>query len=480
VAGWCSWYYYFQGVSEEAVLANLDYIAERRRELPFEFVQVDDGYQAEIGDWLTPNAKFPHGMGWVADRIHERGFKAGIWLAPFLMGEKSALWAEHPDWAVEYGPGRPYIAMINWQQNCYAVDLTRPDVIEWLGTVFRTVFDDWGYDYAKIDFIYAGAVDGVRSDRNVTRAQAYRRGIETVRKAAGERFILGCGNPIGPSVGIVNGSRIGPDVAPFWHPIARGGDRSDMSTVSTLNALRNTLSRSWMHGRLWLNDPDCLMARGSGTALSEAEVRTLATVIALSGGMVLDSDNLTRLTNDRRELISMLLPAYGKSAVPLDLFESAGMPRLYELECGTHRMLGVFNWAEESAKIPIALGDEATHVFEAWERRYLGAQKGSLELALPAHGCALLRLTAALDRPQVVGTTLHLLQGAIEIASEDWDGKVLRLRLRPVARAKGEVVVVANGRGKPAADSEAGAVADGAWAVEAQMDTERDLVIRFG
>jgi alpha-galactosidase len=81
VAGWCSWYCYWQGVSEEAVLANLDYISEHRRELPFEYVQVDDGYQAGIGDWLTPNDKFPHGMGWVADRIHERGLKAGLWLA---------------------------------------------------------------------------------------------------------------------------------------------------------------------------------------------------------------------------------------------------------------------------------------------------------------------------------------------------------------------------------------------------------------
>ena len=87
-------------------MANLDEIALRRREMPFEYVQIDDGYQAEIGDWLTTNEKFPHGMGWLADQIHDRGFKAGLWLAPFLIGEKSQLWEEHPDWVVQHNRGR--------------------------------------------------------------------------------------------------------------------------------------------------------------------------------------------------------------------------------------------------------------------------------------------------------------------------------------------------------------------------------------
>ena len=91
--------------------------------------------------------------------------------------------------------------MVNWDQVCYALDLTHPEVIAWLGDLFHTICDDWGYDYVKIDFIYAGAIDGIRHDPNVTRAQAYRRGLEAIRDAVGNRFILACGNPIGPSVG---------------------------------------------------------------------------------------------------------------------------------------------------------------------------------------------------------------------------------------------------------------------------------------
>jgi alpha-galactosidase len=481
VAGWCSWYYYFHAVSEAEVIANLDEIAARRRELPFAYVQIDDGYQAEIGDWLTPNEKFPHGMGWAAELIHDRGLKAGLWLAPFLIGENSQLWKDHPDWAVQYKPGTPMVAMLNWQQRCYALDLTLPDVLDWLRHVFRTIFDEWGYDYVKIDFIYAGAVDGIRHGPDLTRAQAYRRGIDTIREAAGDRFILGCGQPIGPSIGVVNGARIGPDVAPFWHPMVRSGERDDMSSVSTLNALRNVLSRWWMHGSLWLNDPDCLMVRGDETALTLDEVRTLATVIGLSGGMVLDSDNLARLTDERREIISMLLPVYGRSAVPLDLFTAEGMPTLFELECGTHRMLGVFNWGEEAADVVVPLPAEDTHVFEVWESSYKGILTGETTVPLPAHGCALLALRPALGRPQVVGSTIHLLQGAMEIAGEEWGDDELRVRLRPVAKAEGEIFI-ASGPDSRMPQSPGAAVvqrADGVWSVACRVDRDEDLVVSF-
>lgn len=438
VTGWCSWYYYWQGVSEEAVLANLEFLRWRRDELPVQYVQIDDGYQSGIGDWLVPNHKFPRGMKWLADQIHDRGFKAGLWLAPFMIGAHSQLWKDHPDWAVQHSSRRPYVAMVNWAQECYAMDLTRPDVLEWLEHVFRTVFHEWGYDYVKIDFLYAGAVDGLRYDPNVTRAQAYRRAIEIIRRQAGDRFILGCGNPVAPSIGIMNGMRIGPDVAPFWYPAEppREKGRNELSLVSTINGIRNVMSRFWMHNRLWLNDPDCMLARDSETALTLDEVRSLASVIALSGGMVFDSDNLMRLSDQRRALLARLLPPCGRSAVPLDLFESSP-PSLFALDCGAHQVLGTFNWADSPAEIQAPLPQTPTHVFDVWQETHLGCHSGSLSFLLPAHGCKLLGLRRALERPQLIGSSFHLLQGALEIESEDWDGQTLTIRLRPVATRMG-------------------------------------------
>jgi alpha-galactosidase len=442
-SGWCSWYYYWQGVTASEMAANVERIVRDRDSLPLEYIQVDDGYQAEIGDWLTPDkSKFPDGMAAIAGLIHSAGFKAGIWLAPFLAGEKSRLYAEHPDWFVRSAMGDGHAEAIqNWGQTCYALDLTNTDVIEWLRAVFRTICDEWGFDYVKIDFIYAGAIDGTRNDPNVTRAQAYRRGLEAIRETIGDRFILACGNPQGASVGLVDGARIGPDVAPYWKPFDRRQPDFTLSDPAAINSIRNSIDRYWMHNRLWSNDPDCLLVRDSETALSGDETRTLASVVAMTGGMVLNSDNLAKVPPERQRLISLLLPAYGKAAAPLDLFRPGDVPRLLGLDCGSHRLLAVFNWEDAEAGVSAELPPGEWHAFEFWEHEYLGVARDRMELAVPGRGCRLLRLTEVLDRPQVVGSTLHIAQGALEIDGEEWDGESLSVRLMRVACADGSIFV---------------------------------------
>jgi len=438
-SGWCSWYYYFTEVTETEVLENLDQLALNSRALPVEYFQIDDGYQAEIGDWLETNSKFPSGMKAIADAIHSKGYQAGIWVAPFLAGARSMLFREHPDWFVKYSTGLPAIGTVNWGQPCFTLDTTHPGAIAYVREVFRTIVNDWGYDYVKIDFIFAAAVDGLRHDPNVTRAQAYRRGVEAVREAVGNRFILACGNPQGPSVGLVDGARVGPDVAPTWLPENVAAPRSAMSNPSALNGIRTSINRFWMHGRLWMNDPDCVMVRGTDTRLTAAEAQSLTTVIGLTGGMVLDSDKLSALSADRREWLSALLPVYGQTAVPLDLFQAPDVPRVLSLDCGTHTILGLFNWADEDAVISADLLGGLWHAFEFWAAEYLGVREGSVSLSIPAHGCKAIRLTRDLGHPQVVGSTCHITQGAMDVMSESWDGVVLRVRTREVARQNGRV-----------------------------------------
>lgn len=398
--GWCSWYQYFGAVTEDDIVANVERLDALREELPLEYVQVDDGYQAGIGDWLTVNERFPHGMGWLAERIHERGFKAGLWLAPFLAGAQSRLFAEHPEWMLRAESGAqtggrmagPAVAIQNWGQPCYALDCTRPEVIDWLEDVFRTVTEVWGYDYVKIDFVYAAAIEGVRHAATATRAQAYRRGLEAIRRAVGGRFVLGCGAPIGPSVGLVNGMRIGPDVAPAWYPDVHRGDRQSRSTMSfpaVVNALRNTIARYWTHGPLWQNDPDCLLLRDSDTSLTGDEVRTLATVIGMSGGMLLDSDDLSLVPAERREMLARLLPLRGPAAVPLDLFERDPPRLLWRADKG---LLAVVNWEDEPSEVKVALPVAAHRLRDFWTGEEVASDGSSVRLRLPAHGSRLLAL----------------------------------------------------------------------------------------
>lgn len=55
--------------------------------------------------------------------------------------------------------------------------------------------------------------------------------------------------------------------------------------------IRNTINRSCMHNKWFINDPDCLLLRDS-LAFTECEIVSIATVKALSGGSFIVSDDL--------------------------------------------------------------------------------------------------------------------------------------------------------------------------------------------
>jgi alpha-galactosidase len=280
--GWCSWYQYYAAVTQEDILTNL--AAMDHLSLDIGVVQIDDGYQAAPGDWLVPSAQFG-GLPGLITRIRGSGRRAGIWVAPMLVGRSSALFAEHPDWVVRSpATGEPVFAGNVVGQLCTALDVTHPGAAAYLTRVF-SVLRDWGADYFKLDFAYAGACEGVRHEQ-VTGVQAYRQALRLIRAATGPQSLLvGCGAPILPTAGLVDAMRVGPDIAPGFAP-----PDGNPSKPSQVNAARNVRARAWQHGRLWVNDPDCLIAR------PDVERREdWAATVQQFGGLRASGDELAQL-----------------------------------------------------------------------------------------------------------------------------------------------------------------------------------------
>lgn len=309
--GWCSWYHYFHDVSERDIAQNLS----RADDWPFEVFQIDDGYQAAIGDWLRTNSKFSSELGALASKIQSHGQRPGLWLAPFLAAPDSDIARQHPDWLARDHSGKPLITMFNppWAGGLdgfmYGLDTTNPEVLAHLESLASTLLG-MGFTYLKLDFTFAPSFDGVWSDASKTPAQRVRAGFDAVRRGAGEdAFLLGCGAPLSNVVGVVDGNRIGADVAPSWpvetktEPLAGYGG----SQPSTRNAWMNTALRSFMHRRLWLNDPDCIMLRSEQTDLGYNAAQTWARAVGLSGGMAIVSDDLSLLDSSARALLDEAL-----------------------------------------------------------------------------------------------------------------------------------------------------------------------------
>lgn len=274
--GWCSWYAHWGDVAETDVIAALEAI--ERLGLDVATVQIDDGHQAEIGDWLDRSPRFGP-LDALAARIRDAGREPGVWTAPFLVGANSELAARHPDWLVD-----GVVALHHWDQDNGVLDVTHPDAAEHLGEVYRTLGQQ-GFAFHKIDFCYAGAIPG-RRHADATALDAYGEGLRIIRDALGpDATILGCGAPLLPSIGWVDAMRISPDIAVHVEPVD-----GDLSQPSQLSAVAAGRARRWMHGRWWINDPDCLVVR------PEVEQREAwARELQRSGGLAVSSDPLDRL-----------------------------------------------------------------------------------------------------------------------------------------------------------------------------------------
>jgi alpha-galactosidase len=305
LVGWCSWYQYFHDVTERDVRANL----QRAGDWPFDVFQLDDGYQPAIGDWTRTTDAFPHGVDGVAAAIIDGGYTPGIWLAPFLAAPDSEIARSHPEFIARapHGDGNA-IGMFHevWGGVMWELDTTRPDVVAHLETVAKALVDA-GYRYLKLDFTFSAAMPGRYADPTRTPAERVRAGFEAIRRGAGDDvFILGCGAPLGAVVGVVDAMRIGADVAPWWNAPPDASERQpayEETTPATRHAFVNTCNRSFMHRRLWLNDPDCVMLRTTETNLSPDAARAWTRTAAVSGGLLLVSDDLALLGPDARALL---------------------------------------------------------------------------------------------------------------------------------------------------------------------------------
>lgn len=310
ISGWCSWYSLYASIDEALILEHLAAAARfhERCQAPIEVFQIDDGFTPEMGDWLEVKPQFPRGMKPILNEIRAAGFVPGLWIAPLMVGNRSRLYAEHPDWVVtDRGTGKPLAPLMfyndyRWHKRSeeyYVLDITHPGAESWIRKVFRTWVRDWGCGYLKTDFMHFGYDYGPKQARRhvegLSRVEVWMRMARLIREEIGEALWLGCGSPIWAPVGLVDAVRIGRDVGTAWK-----GNQSAESL------LRDQTARNFAHGILWQSDPDCVLLRERFHQLTDDQVRSLAMFAGLTGGVLMTSDQLDEVSEERRTLFAQL------------------------------------------------------------------------------------------------------------------------------------------------------------------------------
>jgi alpha-galactosidase len=494
--GWCSWYKYAKAVGLGEIERNLACAASLRERVPLRVFQLDDGYQAAKAELLETNERFPGGLKVVAGRVAEEGFVPGLWLAPFITAPKSAIAQRHPGWILQGPRGGPANAGSTWVVRSRGLDVTHPEVMEHTRQLIRTAVREFGFRYLKLDFLYAGVLEGRRHDPARTRAQALEAILRMIREEAGpDVTLLGCGCPMGSGIGVFDAMRIGTDVAPDWHPRYFGTEfffKPEPTLPAVRNVLRNVLARMPFHNRWWVNDPDCLLVRQEETRLSPAEVQSLATVISMSGGSLLVSDDLSVLSPERIEWLGWLLPTLAGRARVLDALVS-GEPSEVVLQqtgaCGEWSLLARLNWDEEPRALPFDLerfGLPACSAYlwaDPWEKRAGLAGGPRLDLPrVPPHGVCLVAVRPATGRATWIGDTLHISQGqVVKVWEVEENGLHASLGIGRPRRGEAWVWLP----GEPSqisldgAPVSAKALGEGVFALELSIQGLSDLTIRW-
>ncbi len=298
--GWCSWYWYYFWIKEQDILDNMNVMDE---DDALEYVQIDDGYQTHMGDWLSFTDKFPSGFEQVIQAIHDNGKKPALWVAPFIVSENSVIFKYHRDWLCTDKSGyvvpASNLSYEGWRDlKWYVLDFSKQEVRDYIQDVFLYFHNRLGINYFKLDACYWGAIKGLHFNKaNFSRIDNYRVGLETILEVVGNNsFILGCNAAMWPSLGLVHGMRVGDD-------IERRVNRFKLVADECFNRL-------WMNNKLWINDPDCLCVHDHKEAdqcCSKDEYLFHIAFIMLTSGVLMLGDSLIELTDDEKAQIKKVL-----------------------------------------------------------------------------------------------------------------------------------------------------------------------------
>lgn len=144
-----SWEGNYFDFDEAALLKQADLAAE----LGIELFVLDDGWFGQrnddttsLGDWSVNLAKLPNGIEHLAEAIHQRNMKFGLWFEPEMVSPKSQLFKEHPDWSLQV----PDYPQTQGRQQL-VLNLSMPVVQDYLIDMLKSYLASGKIDYIKWD-----------------------------------------------------------------------------------------------------------------------------------------------------------------------------------------------------------------------------------------------------------------------------------------------------------------------------------------
>ncbi|WP_409474238.1 alpha-galactosidase D [Streptomyces sp. HC307] len=393
-------------LTEANVLKQADALAKKLKPYGYEYVNIDAGWwrdQAwkpefdEYGRQKADPDRFPRGMKAVADDIHAKGLKAGIYL-PVGLEKEAYDDGKTPIWNAEGCTTADIVyddlRTTNGWDSAYKIDFSDPCAQKYIDSQAQ-LFADWGYDFLKLDGVGPGSFKSGDQYNNVADVAAWQKAIAATGRPI--HLELSWSLDIGHAEDwkkYSNGWRIDTDVECYCNTLVTWENSVDDRWDDTPAWTRHAGPGGW-------NDLDTLnVGNGEMDGLTKAERQSYATLWAIAKSPLYTGDDLTKLDSyglsllTNREVIAInqgdTPPA--KPVTPSDPQQvwAAKNPN------GTYTV-ALFNLADSPASVSAnwaTLGFTGkASVRDLWNKENLGTYTNKITQALPAHGSRLFTVT---------------------------------------------------------------------------------------
>lgn len=477
VAGWCSWEASRRDVTQSDIDDASAFFNRHLRDYGFEYIQLDDGFEKMplpfmddrplAHGWLNTNDQFAFGHEGVVESVKENGLTPGIWTNANVTNKVFA--ENYSDHFLKGADGQLMLGeWIDYLITC------SPESLKTHVLPFYKGLKDMGYDYFKTDAIrhllFDGLHEAVRQGlmTNEEAKNKYRAYMETAREGIGEEaYLLASWGVMAEVVGLVDACRIAMDANPTW-----AGIRMQLFE-----------SARWFHTQriLFLNDPDHICGR------AKLEwTRTVTSMVALTGSLLMLSDPLDDYDDDRLEIFKRNLPTLTTMAAEtgqLDMDYAAftwtklhgfAVPREEPVKAEDVTLEDAWNMSGESPTlnndhpfstlwaihmdhnnrewtvalragtvpleaVEIKLGqlnlnpDKMYHIVDYWQKEYLGVSGSTISCKeLELGECQVLGLVPVQEIPHLVASFRHVSMGAVSVLSETFEENQYNLKLQGI------------------------------------------------
>jgi len=431
--GWISWpayKYYINAdtvvyvMNEDTIKTAVDFFSRTMQPFGMQTFQVDDGWEKSYDYFEVPSpTNFPEGMDSIARYIKAHNLKPGLWLVP--QGCASGDDAERYDAFLRENDSTYFHTLLGF----YTVDPTSPQANAFLVHEMDTL-RSWGYNYFKIDaqpyvdYLYDSLTAYMHNpDQNHT--DYYRQSVTDIRQGCSDSsYITGSWNPISfgttglgaplTAVDILNACRLTGDIGDSWK-----------FSIEVYDSIEENL---YLNNVAFYTDFDVFFV-GDTTNFEQAQ--TWATMIGITGVPMMNGDNPWTLTDERLELLRRIYPTV--NIYPLDLFRNPGKRKhIWDLKINQigrqYDVVAVIKTDEyEPSDLIIywkQMGwdtSDSYHVYDFWNKEYLGTCSNSMVVEVPDTGCRVFSFVKVENAPKLISTSRHITQGWVDLDTLVYD-----------------------------------------------------------